>query len=183
MIFLTEPRLARRSWKGWSCSWVCEGQAKSESTSLQILFRYWFSVYTVDSKISMTFDSWTSTNGDPFLSVTAHYVSVCMDNPQQWELQSDQLSFTPIVGNHSGENIANILIETIDRYGIQDKVCCPPSVRHICNINQAVLAGWLVHHQQCHQQQYCHCCCCQIYWSIWRGLGSSPTSSSVSFHI
>ena len=83
----------------------------------------------------MTFDSWTSTNGDPFLSVTAHYVFACADNPQQWELQSDQLAFTPIVGNHSGENIAKILIETIDRYGIRDKVFCSPSVKYICNIN------------------------------------------------
>ena len=30
--------------KGWSCSWLREGQAKSELTSLQILFTHWFSV-------------------------------------------------------------------------------------------------------------------------------------------
>jgi len=70
----------------------------------------------------MMFDSWTSINGDPFLSVTAHYITAPADKPQQWELCSDQLAFTPIVGNHSGENIARILIETIDEYDIRAKV-------------------------------------------------------------
>ena len=70
----------------------------------------------------MTFDSWTSINSDPFLSVTAHYISAPVDKPQQWELRSDQLTFTPIVGNHSRENITKILIETVDEYGIQSRV-------------------------------------------------------------
>lgn len=76
----------------------------------------------VDSKISMMFDSWTSEPGDPFLSITAHYIDSPTDTPQEWELKTEQLAFTPINGNHSGANIGRILIETIDKYGIRTKV-------------------------------------------------------------
>jgi len=70
----------------------------------------------------MTFDSWTSIPGDPFLSVTAHYIDSPVDKPQEWVLRSDQLAFAHIEGNHSGANIGRILIETIDNYGIRSKV-------------------------------------------------------------
>ncbi|KAG2031380.1 hypothetical protein BDR03DRAFT_986441 [Suillus americanus] len=39
----------------------------------------------------------------------------------QWELKSDQLTFTTINGNHSGSNIGRILIKAIDDYGIRNK--------------------------------------------------------------
>ena len=76
----------------------------------------------VDSKISMTFDTWTSLSGDPFLSITAHYIDTPVNKPQQWILKLDQLAFTPIVGNHSGTNIGKILMEVIDEYDIRKKV-------------------------------------------------------------
>jgi hypothetical protein len=56
------------------------------------------------------------------LGITAHYVTGSPKNPQQWELKTEQLAFTPIVGNHSGENIAKILLETIDTFGLRSKV-------------------------------------------------------------
>jgi len=91
----------------------------------------------------MTFDSWTSLNGDPFLSVTAHYITAPADKPQQWELRSDQLAFTPIVGNHSGENIAKILVETIDEYDIRSKVFTLPSLPCLfCLIKLLWQFGW-----------------------------------------
>ena len=57
----------------------------------------------VDSKVSLTFDMWTSLNGDPFLGVTRHYIISSPENPHQWDLKTVQLAFTPIVRNHSGE--------------------------------------------------------------------------------
>lgn len=77
----------------------------------------------VDSKVSMTFDSWTSLNGDPFLSITGHYIDSPQDNPHQWRLKTEQLAFSPIEGNHSGQNIGRILLEAIEAYGLADKVC------------------------------------------------------------
>lgn len=71
----------------------------------------------------MTFDAWTSEPGDPFLSVTGHYIDAPPDKPHEWVLKTDQLAFSPIEGNHSGSNMANILMRTVDRYGIRDKVC------------------------------------------------------------
>lgn len=70
----------------------------------------------------MTFDTWTSLTGDPFLSVTAHYIDSLVDKPQQWVLKSDQLAFTPVIGNYSGANIGKILMEAIGEYNLRDKV-------------------------------------------------------------
>lgn len=70
----------------------------------------------------MTFDSWTSLLGDPFLSITGHYIQSAVDNPQKWELRSEQLAFTPIEGNHSGQNMSKILLKTVDRFQLREKV-------------------------------------------------------------
>jgi hypothetical protein len=70
----------------------------------------------------MTFDSWTSIVGEPFLSVTGHYIWNHPEMPQQWEMKREQLAFTSVEGNHSGQNIGRMLVATIDEYGICDKV-------------------------------------------------------------
>jgi hypothetical protein len=82
----------------------------------------------IPGQISFTFDSWTSKTGDPFLSVTGHYISGSLDKPQDWELKTEQLAFTPIEGNHSGANLSSIILRVIDRYGIRDKVHCHSSL-------------------------------------------------------
>lgn len=76
----------------------------------------------IDSKVSLTSNSWTSLNGDPFLGVTVHYIISSPDNPQQWDLKTGQLAFSPITRNHSSENIAKILLETIDAFDFHSKV-------------------------------------------------------------
>ena len=76
----------------------------------------------VDSRVSMTFDSWTSIIGDPFFSITGHYIWSPDDKPQQWELRREQLSFDHIEGNHSGQNTARLIIDAIDTYKLRDKV-------------------------------------------------------------
>ena len=76
----------------------------------------------VDSQVSMTFDSWTSIVGDPFLSVTGHYIWNPEGKPQQWELRREQLVFEHIEGNHGGQNIGRMLVEVIDTYNLCDKV-------------------------------------------------------------
>lgn len=73
-------------------------------------------------QISLTFDTWTSDSGHPYLSVTGHYITAPASNPQEWELRSDQLAFTLLEGHHSGANIAQVLFQIIDKYGIQNKV-------------------------------------------------------------
>lgn len=70
----------------------------------------------------MTFDSWTSLTGDPFLSITGHYIDAPPETPHVWQLKTEQLAFAPIEGNHSGQNIGRILLEAIEAYGLADKV-------------------------------------------------------------
>ena len=47
----------------------------------------------------------------PFIEITAHYISAPDDNLQKWELKSEQLASTPLVGDHSG---TSILTKTFD---------------------------------------------------------------------
>ena len=76
----------------------------------------------IDGCISFTFDSWTSEAGDPYLSVTRHYILVPAGAPQEWELRSEQLAFMAIEGNHSGDNIGNMLVCVVDRLNLRNKV-------------------------------------------------------------
>ena len=73
-------------------------------------------------KVSFTFDAWTSDPGDPYLSITGHYIDLPPDNPNNWELKTEQLAFEEIHGRHSGKNIAQILTRTVDRYELRGKV-------------------------------------------------------------
>jgi hypothetical protein len=96
-------------------------------------------------QVSLTFDSWTSQNGDPFLSVTGHYITSLPGRPEEWELRTDQLAFTAVEGNHSGANMANIILRVIDRYDLRNKVSpFGERVRHVTLINDHCYVGWMV---------------------------------------
>jgi hypothetical protein len=73
-------------------------------------------------KVSFTFDTWTSEAQDPYLSVTGHYITAPDGRPKEWTLKTVQLAFTHFEGNHSGANMANVLMRTIDRYNLRNKV-------------------------------------------------------------
>jgi hypothetical protein len=77
----------------------------------------------IKGKVSFTFDTWTSGAQDPYLSVTGHYITAPRDQPCNWELKFEQLTFTHFKGNHSGANMANVLIHTVDCYDLHNKVC------------------------------------------------------------
>ena len=74
------------------------------------------------SKISFTFDAWTSAPGDPYISLTAHYIDAPADCPSMWELKSEQLLFQEIQGRHTGKNMGEILSRALDRYDLRGKV-------------------------------------------------------------
>ena len=76
----------------------------------------------IEGKVSFTFDTWTSDAHDPYLSVTGHYITAPEGRPREWKLKSEQLAFTHFEGNHSGVNMANVLIRTVDRYDLRKKV-------------------------------------------------------------
>jgi hypothetical protein len=76
----------------------------------------------IEGKVSFTFDTWTSDAQDPYLSVTGHYITAPEGRPREWKLTSEQLAFSHFEGNHSGANMATVLMKTIDRYDLQKKV-------------------------------------------------------------
>jgi hypothetical protein len=47
---------------------------------------------------------------DPFLGVTGHYIDTPADSPEDWNIKSEQLAYTLIEGNHSGDNLSKILV-------------------------------------------------------------------------
>ncbi len=71
-----------------------------------------------------TFDTWTSkgTGNNPYISVTAHYVSSPVDKPDQWALKEDQLAFALLEGHHTRANITSIVTNVLNEYGISEKV-------------------------------------------------------------
>ena len=73
-------------------------------------------------KISFTFDAWTSTPGDPYISLTAHYIHSPVDHPNAWELRTEQLLFQEIQGRHTGKILGEILNSALDRYHLYGKV-------------------------------------------------------------
>ena len=77
----------------------------------------------IKGKVSFTFDTWTSEAQDPYLSVTGHYIAAPEGHSKEWELKSVQLAFTHFEGNHSGANMADVLMQTVDRYDLRKKVC------------------------------------------------------------
>ena len=76
----------------------------------------------IEGKVSFTFDTWTSDAQDPYLSVTGHYITTPKGRPHDWELKSEQLAFTHFEGNHSGANMADVLIRVVDHYDLRKKV-------------------------------------------------------------
>jgi hypothetical protein len=66
--------------------------------------------------------TWTSKTGDPFLSITGHYITATPDRLNAWELKTQQLAFAPFEGHHSRSNMAKVIVCTLNHYGICEKV-------------------------------------------------------------
>lgn len=73
-------------------------------------------------KVSFTYDAWTSKPGDPYLSITGHYIDAPPGQPIEWKLKTEQLAFEEFKGRHTGKNMAKILSCTVERYELHGKV-------------------------------------------------------------
>jgi hypothetical protein len=67
-------------------------------------------------KVSLTVDGWTSPFQDDFLGITAHWID---DNWIQRELV---IGFEPLNGAHTAENLAEALIDVVDRFHLGVKL-------------------------------------------------------------
>ena len=72
--------------------------------------------------MSFTFDAWTSWPGDPYLSITGHYIDANLNQPNEWELRTEQLAFVTIEGRHTGKNMVLYLTQMIKHYELHGKV-------------------------------------------------------------
>ncbi|KAJ7853197.1 hypothetical protein B0H13DRAFT_1643130, partial [Mycena leptocephala] len=57
-----------------------------------------------------------SSNQHPFLAIVAHYVT------NEGKLEEMLIDFREMVGEHSGENMAEEVWNCIEMYGLQEKV-------------------------------------------------------------
>jgi hypothetical protein len=61
-------------------------------------------------------DGWSSLSScNPYLGVTVHWVHSAPESPTEWSLRTLLLAFWEVQGNHSGDNLAKIVLGIFDR--------------------------------------------------------------------
>lgn len=68
------------------------------------------------SSIHFTLDLWTSPNAHALLGIVSHYTN------EQGALQQSVLAMKELRGEHSGENLASVLLEVVEDYQIISKI-------------------------------------------------------------
>jgi len=63
-------------------------------------------------KISFTTDIWTSPSTKSFVSLTAHFID------KKWKLRSLIVDFSQLFGQHTGQNIKNAFLSSIQHLSI-----------------------------------------------------------------
>ncbi|KAE8219078.1 hypothetical protein CF319_g7159 [Tilletia indica] len=86
----------------------------------------------LDSKISLTTDGWTAPNGEPYLSITAHWIT------PEWEHQSCLLAFLPFPAPHSALNAFEIIWDKVKELEIHRKIlaCVTDNTGSAYNISE-----------------------------------------------
>lgn len=67
----------------------------------------------------MTSDMWSAKSLDPYMAVTAHYVT---EKNGRLELRSRLIGFRRVNGVHDGDNLGDIFYGIIKEWGILHKV-------------------------------------------------------------
>jgi hypothetical protein len=71
-------------------------------------------------KISYTADAWSSASLQPYFAITAHW-AYC-DTDGSMKIQAHLIAFHRIFGRHTGEKMAQLCINLLDRAGITSNV-------------------------------------------------------------
>lgn len=69
-----------------------------------------------DSRFSFTLDAWTALNGFSYYAITIHYIN------KDWELISNTRHLIPSKGKHTGKDIAEIFLKTVEDFDIINKI-------------------------------------------------------------
>jgi hypothetical protein len=68
------------------------------------------------SKLSIALDCWTSPYSQAFMAITGYIIDA------DWVYQEVLLDFKPLHGAHTGANLSDVLLETLVKHGIEDRV-------------------------------------------------------------
>jgi len=93
---------------------------------------------TVEGKISISLDTWTSSNNYVFMAIVAHYITNAgqlgmLNNPlsqeskgwrRKYTIEELLIDFHELEGEHSGANMAQVTWDTLTSFGIENWVCC-----------------------------------------------------------
>lgn len=69
-----------------------------------------------DAKLSIGLDCWTSPFQQAFMAITGYFVD------QHWEYREVLLGFEPLEGTHSGENLALVLSDILQKHQISGRI-------------------------------------------------------------
>ncbi|KAG5223531.1 Transposase protein [Salix suchowensis] len=89
----------------------------------------------LESKVSISLDAWTSSNQYTFLAIIAHYITNDVSLPSLLMPLSNigeektLIDFKELIGEHSGDNMAYAVWETLEKYGL---------ISHLCRIVRSV---------------------------------------------
>ncbi|SJL11777.1 uncharacterized protein ARMOST_15186 [Armillaria ostoyae] len=70
----------------------------------------------MQGKVSISLDCWTSPNGYAFMAIIAHYIT------NKGKLEELLIDFHELIGEHSGENMATVVWETLKMYRLTDRI-------------------------------------------------------------
>lgn len=71
----------------------------------------------LNSRVSLTADLWTSNQELGYICVTCHFV----DN--KWNLHKRIINFAHVETPHNATNLLNVMLKTMEDWGIDDKIC------------------------------------------------------------
>lgn len=69
-----------------------------------------------NSKVSLALDCWSSPQKTAFLGILAYYID------RNWILRESLIGFEHLRGAHTGAELAKVVMDTLSRHNIQDKV-------------------------------------------------------------
>jgi len=67
------------------------------------------------SRIHISYDLWTSPNHKAMIAIVAHWMS------EDYEVKTALLAIREVHGEHTGENIANVVYPVLKEYNIHDR--------------------------------------------------------------
>jgi hypothetical protein len=99
-------------------------------------------------RISFTTDIWSDQNRQPYLAVTAHWISKSeSEGSSSLQLKAALIAFHRLRGSHDGKTLAKTVVELLDRADITVKVSTRLGLNGLSFIYSNVFSfpGWTFH--------------------------------------